>query len=69
MARKSLTAEVAESIDNSQQLAADAELARLRSEVATLKGRYKSALAQIDRERERGDAWRVSLVSPPPSGH
>ena len=38
------------------QLSADAELARLRSEVATLKARYKVALSQIDRERERGDS-------------
>jgi hypothetical protein len=37
------------------QLAADAELARLRAEVASLKGRYKAALGQIDRERERAD--------------
>jgi len=37
-------------------LATDAELARLRSEVATLRGRYKAALSQIDRERERADA-------------
>jgi hypothetical protein len=39
-----------------QRLAADAELARLRSEVAGLKSRYKAALQQIDRERERADA-------------
>lgn len=39
-----------------QTLAVDAELARLRSEVAALKGRYKASLAQIDRERERADA-------------
>lgn len=38
------------------QLVADAELARLRAEVASLRGRYKAALGQIDRERERGDA-------------
>ena len=38
------------------QLSADAELARLRSEVATLRARYKVALSQIDRERERGDS-------------
>lgn len=39
-----------------QQLAVDAELARLRAEVATLKNRYRAALSQIDRERERADA-------------
>lgn len=36
-------------------LEVDAELARLRSEVATLKARYKTALQRIDRERERAD--------------
>lgn len=56
MARKTLTAEVAEAVAAESQLAADAELARLRSEVASLKGRYKAALTQIDRERERADA-------------
>jgi hypothetical protein len=56
MARKSLKDAVAEDISHSQQLAADAELARLRSELATYRNRYKAALAQIDRERERGDA-------------
>jgi hypothetical protein len=48
-------AEVAADVASAEQLAADAELARLRSEVASLKARYKSALAQIDRERERAD--------------
>jgi len=38
------------------RLEADAEIARLRSEVAGLRSRYKAALAQIDRERERADA-------------
>ncbi len=56
MARKSLKDAVAEDVSHSQQLAADAELARLRSELATYRNRYKAALAQIDRERERGDA-------------
>lgn len=60
MARKSIAAEVTADIEHASQLAADAELARLRSEVASLKGRYKAALAQIDRERERADAL-VSL--------
>lgn len=55
MARK-LTDEVASTISDSERLAVDAEIARLRSEVASLRGRYKSALAQIDRERERADA-------------
>ena len=61
MARKQTVAdEVAEQMASAEQLQADAELARLRSEVASLKGRYKAALAQIDRERERADAL-VSL--------
>lgn len=61
MARKTTVAdEVAEQMASAEQLQADAELARLRSEVASLKGRYKAALAQIDRERERADAL-VSL--------
>ena len=57
MARgKTLTDEVAERHDQAAQLAADAELARLRSEVASYRNRYKAALAQIDKERERADA-------------
>ena len=40
-----------------QQLTADAELARLRAEVAGLRSKYKTALEQIDRERERGDRF------------
>jgi hypothetical protein len=57
MARKqTLADDVAEQLASVEQLQADAELARLRSEVASLKGRYKAALAQIDRERERADA-------------
>jgi hypothetical protein len=61
MARKQTIAdEVAEQMASAEQLQADAELARLRSEVASLKGRYKAALQQIDRERERADGL-VSL--------
>ena len=55
-----LAEDVAAGMVTADQLAADAELARLRSEVATYQKRYKAALAQIDRERERGDAL-VSL--------
>lgn len=58
--RKSLTDAVAAGVANADRLASDAELARLRAEVASLRGRYKSALQQIDRERERADAL-VSL--------
>lgn len=55
-AKRTAVTEIAEHLASAEQLAADAELARLRSEVASLKGRYKAALAQIDRERERADA-------------
>ncbi len=53
----SLTDAVIAAAATAEQLAADAEVARLRAEVAALKGRYRSALAQIDRERERADAF------------
>ena len=60
MARKpvatDLVSELAAEAAADEQLRADAELARLRAEVAGLRGRYKAALAQIDRERERADA-------------
>jgi len=66
---KRLTEAVAERIDAATQLQADAELARLRAEVASLRGRYKAALAQIDRERERADALvalkGISAARPP----
>ena len=55
-ARNSLSADVHADLASAQQMAADAEMARLRSEVASLRGRYKAALEQIDRERERVDA-------------
>jgi hypothetical protein len=48
---------IADSIDT---LASDAELSRLRSEVALYRKRYDAALKAIDRERERADAL-VSL--------
>jgi hypothetical protein len=48
--------DVGDELASVDRLAADADIARLRSEVASLKGRYKAALAQIDRERERADA-------------
>jgi hypothetical protein len=57
MARPSdLLTDIAAGVANAQQLEADAEIARLRSEVASLKARYKASLGQIDRERERADA-------------
>lgn len=60
--RKTLAAEVADSLASTSQLAADAELARLRAEVASYRNRYKAALAQIDKERERANGL-ASLAS------
>ena len=51
-----MSEQIAADVAAASRLQADAEIARLRSEVATLKGRYTAALAQIDRERERGDS-------------
>lgn len=56
MAQRKIADEVGEALDHAGQLATDAELARLRSEVATLKQRYKAALQAIDAERARADA-------------
>lgn len=57
MAKKATLAdEVAGQVDAAAQLQADAELARLRAELASYRNRYKTALQQIDRERERADA-------------
>ena len=54
--RQQLVEDIAAGVMHADRLAADAEVARLRSEVASLRGRYKSALAAIDAERERADA-------------
>jgi len=56
MARASLKSQVASKIEQANRLAADAEIARLRAELASYRGRYKTALAQIDAERGRADA-------------
>ena len=57
MARSAdLLNEIKADTEAASRLEADAEIARLRSEVASLRSRYKAALAQIDRERERADA-------------
>ena len=56
---KRLDADVAAGVEHASQLQADAEIARLRAEVASYQKRYKAALAQIDAERARAD----SLVS------
>ena len=62
-----LLSELAGEVAAAHRLEADAEIARLRSEVANLKSRYKAALAQIDRERERADtiAGLAGLKSKP----
>lgn len=58
MARRQarLTDEVRDEIASKERLASDAEIARLRSEVASYRKKYAAALEQIDRERERGDS-------------
>lgn len=57
MARKKTLSEAVEGhLATTSQLEADAEIARLRAEVASYQKRYKAALAQIDAERERVDA-------------
>jgi hypothetical protein len=57
MARqKRLVDQLADEAIDAQRLASDAELARLRSELASYRSRYKTALAQIDRERSRADS-------------
>jgi hypothetical protein len=58
MARAKLN-DIDAAVADATQLAADAELARLRAELASYRNRYKAALAEIDRQRERAD----SLVS------
>jgi hypothetical protein len=57
LARKNrLTEAVLERAVTEQQLNSDAELARLRAEVASYRKRYAAALEQIDRERQRADS-------------
>lgn len=51
-----LLTSIASGVADAGRLEADAEIARLRSEVASLRSKYKAALGQIDRERERADA-------------
>jgi hypothetical protein len=55
MARRSLSDDVAADVAAASRLATDAEIARLRSELADAKGRYKAALQAIDAERARAD--------------
>lgn len=53
---KAIVSEILEAVATEQQLQADAELARLRAELAATRTKYKAALQQIDKERERADA-------------
>lgn len=55
MARR-LTDDIREGLDQADRLRADAELAKLRAELAATKGRYAAALRQIDAERDRADS-------------
>jgi hypothetical protein len=67
MAKPTLKEEVLADVASQQQLQADAELARLRAEVAGLRTKYKAALAQIDTERERADRFTaLQGVTPVP---
>jgi len=54
--RRRLTADIREGVDQADRLRADAELAKLRAELAATKTRYGAALRQIDLERERADS-------------
>jgi hypothetical protein len=64
---KRLADEIAAAASTQQQLQADAELARLRAEVAGLRTKYKAALSQIDAERERADRFTaLQGVTPKP---
>jgi len=56
MAAKKLAEKIADDVAAASRLATDAEIARLRSELADAKGRYKAALQAIDAERARADA-------------
>jgi hypothetical protein len=67
MARRTLTDEVLADVASQQQLQADAELARLRAEASGLRAKYRAALEQIDRERERADRFTaLQGVTPVP---
>ena len=55
-AKRRIVDDIAADVANVSQLATDAEIARLRSELASYRGRYKAALQQIDAERERADS-------------
>jgi hypothetical protein len=56
LAQRRLTDDIAAGLDQADRLRADAELARLRAELAAAKTRYAAALRQIDAERDRADS-------------
>lgn len=53
---RTLTDDVRAGAEQADRLKADAEIARLRARLSATEGRYKAALREIDRERERADA-------------
>lgn len=64
---KGLKEAVQAKLDEADRLEADAEVARLRAEVASLRGRYTAALRRIDAERERATALvELSGIKPKP---
>ena len=64
---KRLVDEIAADATAQQLLQSDAELARLRAELVGLRAKYKVALGQIDRERERADRYTaLQGVTPRP---
>lgn len=54
--QRSLSGEIRDAVAAESQIAADAEIARLRAENADLKARYKGALEQVASERSRADS-------------
>lgn len=55
-ARRDLKASVLRAAAEADRVSADAEIARLRGEVATLKGKYRQALEQLDAADRRAEA-------------
>lgn len=55
MAAKKLVDQVAEDVAAGERIAAEAEIARLRAEVAGLRGRHKAAITALNAERDRAD--------------
>jgi len=66
-----IAADIVAAVNDAARLEADAEIARLRSEVASLRSRYKAALTQIDAERARADSIAgltgIKAAKPPTS--